>query len=236
MNLPQTAMILAAGKGTRMLPLTKAMPKACVKVNGKMLIDHVLDRAMEAGIRRFVINLHYCGGVLRQTLAPREGAEIVFSEEDELLETGGGVLRALPILGEAPFFVLNCDSLWLNGAYDMLHRLANGFDAGRMDGLLALYAHVRSQDYMSRADFLMAVDGRLSRPLPHQQPAHVFLGASLLSPSLFADAPAGAFSLNKLFNQAIEAERLFGLVHDGLWFHVSTPEDVSRTEMELGLL
>ncbi|MFN8694297.1 MAG: nucleotidyltransferase family protein [Holosporales bacterium] len=236
-TIPHTAMILAAGKGTRMMPLTKDRPKACVKVSGKMMVDYVIDRAVAAGIKRFVINAHYFGEVLKRELEPRSGMEYIFSDEDELLETGGGVRQALGLLGAEPFYVLNCDSLWLDGPGDLLKRLAVTFDAAKMDGLLALYPHYKSTDYNARADFMIAGDGQIKRPKSDETPAHIFMGASILTPALFKGCPdAGAFSLNRVFDSAMVEKRLYGLVHDGLWYHVSTPEDVSQTELSLRLL
>jgi MurNAc alpha-1-phosphate uridylyltransferase len=228
---PRTAMVLAAGLGERMRPLTDNMPKPLVEVAGKALIDHVLDRLAEAGVERAVVNVHYRAEQLEQHLKARKRPKIVLSDERGLLlGTGGGVLKALPLLGEAPFLLMNSDSIWVDGVTPNLARLAEAFDPAGMDALLLLATAPGSTGYAGRGDFLMAADGRL-RPRGERDVApFVYAGAAILAPALFADAPQGEFPLTALFDRAAAAGRLHGLRLDGLWMHVGTPEAVAAAE------
>jgi N-acetyl-alpha-D-muramate 1-phosphate uridylyltransferase len=234
--VPRLAMVLAAGKGVRMRPLTDKIPKPLVAVAGKPLLDHVLDRLAEAGVETAVVNVHYLAGQIEHHLAERELAgrqapRIVISDErGELLDTGGGVVKALPVLGTAPFFHLNADTIWIDGVKPNLVSLAEMFDPGRMDALLLLAATSTSVGYSGRGDFTMAPDGRLIRRPEREVVPFVYAGVAILNPALFSTAPPGAFSLNLLFDRAIEAGRLYGLRLEGVWMHVGTPESIAAAE------
>lgn len=228
---PQTAMVLAAGFGQRMRPLTDKMPKPLVPVAGKPLLDHVLDRLADAGVTRAVVNVHYLAEQIERHLAARTKPRITISDErGVLLDTGGGVIKALPLLGDAPFFHINSDTIWIDGVQPNLSRLAEHFDAATMDGLLLLAPSAGSIGYDGRGDFTMASDGRL-RARPERDVApFVYAGAAILSPRLFDNAPQNAFSLTTLFARAIAARRLHGLRLEGLWMHVGTPEAIAQAE------
>ena len=224
-TLPETAMILAAGYGKRMRPLTESLPKPLLEVTGRPMIDQILDHLRRAGIRRAVVNLHHLGEALERHLAGVETPEILLSwEREELLETGGGVKAALDKIGEEPFFVVNGDVVWLDGFEPALHRLARFWDPERMDALLLLHPTITAFGYDGDGDFIMDPDGRLRRREEREVAAFLFAGVQILHPRLFKGAPEGPFSLNRLYDRAIEEERLFGLRHDGEWFHVGTPE------------
>jgi MurNAc alpha-1-phosphate uridylyltransferase len=228
---PQTAMVLAAGFGQRMRPLTDNVPKPLVKVAGKPLLDHVLDRLADAGVTRAVVNVHYLAEQIERHLATRVRPQIIISDErGVLLDTGGGVVKALPLIGDAPFFHINSDTIWIDSVQPNLTRLAEHFDAATMDGLLLLAPGAGSIGYAGRGDFTMAPDGRLqARPERNVAP-FVYAGAAILSPRLFDGAPQGAFSLTRLFARAIAAGRLHGLRLEGLWMHVGTPEAIAEAE------
>ncbi|MPZ57029.1 MAG: NTP transferase domain-containing protein [Rhizobiales bacterium] len=224
-------MLLAAGLGKRMRPHSDPLPKPLVKVAGKPLIDHALDRLAEAGVERAVVNVHYRADAIEQHLAGRTRPRIVISDErEELLETGGGIVKALPLLGEGPFVAVNSDTLWIDGVKPNLVRLGHAFDRTRMDALLLLAPTATSVGYTGRGDFRMAASGRLVRRAERDVVPFVYAGAAILSPALFADAPEGAFSLTRLFDHAADAERLFGLRLEGVWMHVGTPEAVADAE------
>ena len=224
-------MVLAAGMGTRMRPLTDTLPKPLVKVGGRALLDHVLDRLGDAGVERAVVNVHHFAEQIIAHVAARTRPQIVISDERGLLlDTGGGVVKALPELGGAPFYHLNADTLWIDGVKPNLTRLAETFDPATMDALLLLAPIAGSIGYDGRGDFNMASDGRL-RPRPEREVApFVYAGAAILVPSLFADAPQGKFSLTTLFMRAAETGRLSGLRLEGLWMHVGTPEAIAAAE------
>jgi N-acetyl-alpha-D-muramate 1-phosphate uridylyltransferase len=225
------AMVLAAGKGERMRPLTDAMPKPMVPVAGKPLIDHVLDRLDDAGVERAVVNVHYLADKLETHLAARERPEIVISDErGALLDTGGGVVKALGALGDAPFFHLNSDTIWIDGVAPNLTRMTQAFDVAAMDALLLLAPSATSIGYHGRGDFLMKPDGRLERRGEREVAPFVYAGAAILTPAFLKDAPAGAFSLTRLFDRAIEAGRLYGLRMEGVWMHVGTPQAIALAE------
>ena len=225
------AMVLAAGLGTRMRPLTDTVPKPLISVVGKALIDHVLDKLGDAGVTQAVINVHHKSDQVEAHVKSRTRPRIIISDErGELLDTGGGVVKALPHLGSAPFFHMNSDTLWLEGVTPNLSRLAAQFDNARMDILLLLASTATSIGYEGRGDFNMAPDGRLSRRAERQVAPFVYAGAAVLSPAIFADAPKGAFSLNQLFDRAAEASRLYGLRLDGTWMHVGTPASIQAAE------
>ncbi|HVZ51681.1 MAG TPA: nucleotidyltransferase family protein [Pseudolabrys sp.] len=228
---PRRAMVLAAGLGTRMRPLTDRMPKPMVPVAGRALIDHVLDRLSAVGVERAVVNVHYMADALQHHLATRERPEIVISDERGLLlGTGGGVVKALPELGDAPFFHINSDTIWIDGVQSNLSRLADAFDPAEMDALLLLAPTTGSIGYDGRGDFTIAPDGRLTRRGERQVAPFVYAGAAILAPALFADAPQGEFSLTSLFDRAAGQGRLHGLRLEGLWMHVGTPEAIAAAE------
>jgi len=230
-GIPQTAMVLAAGYGERMRPLTDTRPKPLVQVSGRALLDYVLDKLAQAGVATAVINVHYLADQIETHVAGRKAPQIVISDErDKLLDTGGGVVKALPLLGAEPFLLINSDSIWLDGTRSNLQRLAAAFDAARMDALLLLAPAATSIGYSGRGDFAMSPDGRLRPRAEREVTPFVYAGAAIFSPALFKDAPKGPFSLNRLFVQAAEAERLFGLRLDGIWMHVGTPDAIALAE------
>ncbi|HET9718067.1 MAG TPA: nucleotidyltransferase family protein [Pseudolabrys sp.] len=229
--LPKCGMVLAAGLGTRMRPFTDSIPKPLVKVAGKPLIDHVLDRLAEIGVERAVVNVHHFADQLLQHLAARKRPHIAVSDERGLLlGTGGGVMRALPKLGRQSFFHVNSDTLWLDAERPNLARLAETFDEKRMDALLLLAPRAGSIGYAGLGDFSMSSDGRLQKRTGQEPAPYVYAGAAILSPALFDNAPGGEFSLVLLFERAAAAGRLHGLPLKGLWMHVGTPQAVEEAE------
>jgi len=231
MTTPTRAMVLSAGLGTRMRPLTDKMPKPMVEVGGKPLIDHVLDRLTDAGVERAVVNVHHFADQLERHLRSRTRPQILISDERGiLLGTGGAVVKALPLLGDAPFFHVNSDSIWVDGVKPNLARLAEGFDAAAMDALLLLAPTSGSIGYAGRGDFTMTSDGRLHRRAEREVAPFVFAGAAILAPALFKDAPQGEFPLTDLFGRAADAGRLHGLRLEGLWMHVGTPDAIALAE------
>jgi MurNAc alpha-1-phosphate uridylyltransferase len=232
--MPRHAMVLAAGLGTRMRPVTDRLPKPLVKIGGKALIDHVLDRLAEAGVEQTVINVHYLADQIERHLATRQRPRIVISDErDELLDTGGGVVKALPILGNAPFLYMSSDTLWIEGVKSNLERLAEAFNPAHMDALLLLAPTATSIGYDERGDFAMSADGRLRRPTEREVVPFAYASAAVFSPALFTGAPQGPFSLNRLFDRAAEEGRLHGLRLEGVWMHVGTPEAIAAAEEAL---
>jgi MurNAc alpha-1-phosphate uridylyltransferase len=229
--VPRRAMVLAAGLGTRMRPLTDTMPKPLIKVAGKPLIDHVMDRLVQVGVERAVVNVHHFAEQMLQYLAQRKRPQIFISDERGLLlGTGGGVKKALPELGEAPFLHVNSDTIWIDGVKPNLKRLADAFDPVTMDALLLLAPTAGSIGYAGRGDFAMAADGRLRKRAEQEIVPFVYAGAAILSPLLFKGAPAGELSLTMLFDRAAETGRLHGLRLEGLWMHVGTPEAIAQAE------
>lgn len=229
--MPTHAMVLAAGLGQRMRPITDTLPKPLVQIGGKAMLDHALDRLAEAGVERAVVNVHHLASQIERHLAGRSRPAIAISDErDALLETGGGVTRALPLLGAEPFFHLNSDSLWLDGPRPALASMAGAWEPARMDMLLLLADRARSLGYDGRGDFRMDGDGRLIRRATGEDAAHVFAGVAIIKPELFAGAPAGPWSLNRLFDRLIAEGRLHGLALDGEWLHVGTPEAIAPAD------
>lgn len=224
------AMVLAAGLGTRMKPITDTRPKPLIEVDGRTLIDHVLDRLEDAGVTKAVVNTHHLADKVEAHLKDRKSPAIKLSPEKKLLETGGGIANALSLLGKGPFFAVNADAFWLNGPFDALGRLADTWDGKKMDGLLLLHSTVEAYGYTGRGDFRAGGDGLLERLPETDVSPWLFTGIQILHPRLFKDTPKGAFSLNRLYDRAIEAERLYGAVHDGEWFHVGTPEGLEEAE------
>jgi MurNAc alpha-1-phosphate uridylyltransferase len=228
---PRTAMVLAAGFGERMRPLTDRMPKPLVPVAGKPLLDHVLDRLAAAGVERAVVNVHYLADQIERHVAGRKAPRVVISDERAaLLDTGGGVVKALDQLGREPFIHVNSDTIWIDGVKPNLERLAEAFDPATMDALLLLAPAATSIGYSGRGDFTMDPDGRLHRRGETEVAPFVYAGAALLRPELFKDAPAGAFPLTRLFDRAAEAGRLHGLRLEGVWMHVGTPDAIAKAE------
>ncbi|HUN50317.1 MAG TPA: nucleotidyltransferase family protein [Candidatus Sulfotelmatobacter sp.] len=231
---PTRAMVLAAGLGIRLRPLTLDRPKALVQVAGRSLVDHTLDRLAAFGIATAVVNLHYKGNSLRQHLATRKQPKIMLSDETaELLDTGGGVAKALPLLGADPFYVLNCDIVWRDARENSLLRLAERWDDAAMDALLLLQPTVSAIGYRGVGDFNMDPDGWLTRRAEGMVAPFVFTGVQILHPRLFRGCPAGAFSLNRLYDRAVEAGRLYGLRHEGDWMDVGTPAGLQAAEAAL---
>lgn len=228
---PGCAMVLAAGLGTRMRSLTEARPKPLVSVGGKPLLDHVLDKLAAAGVETAVLNVHYFADQIERHVAARQAPRIVISDErKELLGTGGGVVKALVHLGDAPFYHVNSDTIWIDGVTPNLTRLAMAFDSRAMDVLLLLAPTATSVGYSGSGDFSMTPDGRLRRRAEREVVPFVYAGVAILSPALFVDAPTGVFALTQLFRRAEEAGRLHGLRLDGVWMHVGTPEAVTAAE------
>ena len=228
---PSKAMVLAAGLGRRMRPLTERMPKPLVRVAGRPLLDHVLDKLAAAGVSEAVVNVHHLADQIEAHLRARKRPSIFVSDErDALLGTGGGVVKALPLLGSAPFFHVNSDTMWIDGVRPNLTRLAETFDAARMDILLLMAATTNSIGYSGRGDYAMLPDGALRKRREHQVVPFVYAGAAILSPCIFTEAPKGEFSLTKMFDAANQQQRLFGLRLDGVWMHVGTPDAVNAAE------
>lgn len=227
-------MVLAAGLGSRMRPLTDTVPKPLVKLAGKPLIDHVLQRLADANIKNAIVNLHYKADMLQQHLAGRTRPKIVFSDErDALLDTGGGVVRALRLLGDAPFLIHNSDSVWVEGVGMNLQRLITAWDPGKMDSLMLLALGSRSLGYDGHGDFKMASDGRLERRVEREVAPFVFTGVSIAHPRMFESVEEGAFSLNRVWDRAIRDKRLYGVRLDGYWMHVGTPSALSAAEAHI---
>ncbi|TAH68801.1 MAG: nucleotidyltransferase family protein [Rhodopseudomonas palustris] len=228
---PTKAMVLAAGLGLRMRPITETMPKPLVRVAGKPLLDHVLDKLAEAGVADAVVNVHYLPDQIISHLAGRSAPKVTISDErDQVLGTGGAVVKALPLLGTAPFFHLNADTMWIDGAQPNLKRLADTFDPARMDILLLMAPTANSIGYSGRGDFAMTPDGTLRKRKELEVVPFVYAGVAILSPQLFNDAPAGEFSLTDIFDRVGEQGRLFGLRMEGVWMHVGTPEAIAAAE------
>lgn len=228
---PTKAMVLAAGLGLRMRPLTEKMPKPLVPVAGQPLLDHVLDKLGQAGVTDAVVNVHYLGEQIIDHVANRKLPHVTISDErNEVLGTGGGVVKALPLLGDAPFYHVNSDTLWIDGVRSNLARLAENFDPARMDIMLLMAPTASSIGYSGRGDYSMLPDGTLRKRREKEVVPFVYAGAAIMSPSIFNDAPKGEFSLTRMFDRANEQDRLFGLRLDGLWMHVGTPDAVHAAE------
>ncbi len=228
--MPRRAMILAAGLGERMRPLTEDRPKPLIEVRGRSLIETILDRLEQAGVPEAVINLYYLGEMIEARLAGRERPRIAFSREAARLETGGGVRKALPLLGADAFFAINGDVCWLDGCTAALRRLAAAWNEAEMDALLLLHPTIHAVGYDGPGDFILAPEGRLRRRREREVTPLVFSGIQMFHPRLFEATPEGPFSLNLVYDKAAEAERLWGLRHDGEWFHIGTPENLRDVE------
>ena len=228
--MPQKAMVLAAGLGERMRSLTDSRPKALIEVQGRALLDRILDRLEAAGVPEAVVNLHYLGEMIEAHLESRKQPRLTFSREAERLETGGGVQRALPLLGEAPFLAINGDVCWLDGQTPALEHLAHAWNEKEMDALLLLHPTSFAVGYDGSGDFVFTPEGPLRRRREREVAPFVFTGVQILHPRLFEGVEDGAFSLNVIYDKALEAERLAGLRHDGEWFHIGTPEGLKEVE------
>jgi MurNAc alpha-1-phosphate uridylyltransferase len=230
------AMVLAAGLGLRMRPLTLEMPKPLISVAGKPLLDHALDRIAAAGIGTAVVNTHYKGEMIAAHLKDRKAPHVVLSPEADLLETGGGIKHALPLLGTAPFLSVNADILWMDGPTTAIERLLQAWNPKQMDALLLLHPAVSAFGYDGKGDFHMDPMGGLTRRRSGEIAPFVFAGVQILKPELFADTPKGAFSTNLIWDRLLESEQLYGMRHDGLWFHVGTPNSIVEVEERLEVI
>jgi MurNAc alpha-1-phosphate uridylyltransferase len=225
------AMIMAAGYGTRMRPLTNTLPKPLVKVRGKALIDHVIDRLIAVGVKTIVVNIHYMGDQIAAHLKKRKDAEFIISDEtDALLDSGGGIFKALPHFKGEPFFHANADTVWVEGASHALPRLMAAWEPERMDALMLLASTVTTVCYDGRGDFMMDADGRLSRVPEGRVSPFVWMSMEILHPRLFDGVTETKFSINPLWNKAIAKGRLFGQRLDGVWMHIDRPDAVTKSE------
>lgn len=228
-----TAMVLAAGLGKRMRPLTASQPKPLVRVAGRALIDHALDRLADAGVARAIVNVHYLADALEAHVLARRAPRVTISDERaQLLETGGGMAKALAQLPD-PFFSLNSDNIWLDGPRSAFADLSAAWDPAAMDALLLLVPHIRAHNFDGQGDFHMDALGRLTRRRPGRIAPFIFTGIQLVSHRLMRDAPEGAFSTNLLWNRAIAEGRLYGVSFTGQWFEVGTPAAIAPTEEAL---
>ncbi|OYW88307.1 MAG: mannose-1-phosphate guanylyltransferase [Sphingobium sp. 32-64-5] len=229
-------MLMAAGLGKRMRPLTATRPKPLVRVAGAALMDHALARLETGGIGRTIVNVHYLAdAVIAHVRARKSPMEILISDErDKLLETGGGLMKAAPLLGDAPFLCANSDNLWIDGPQESVAMLSELWDDARMDALLLLVPHARATCHNGPGDFHMDAEGRLIRRKPGHVAPFVFTGVQIMSPRLLRDPPGDVFSTNIFWNRAMEAGRLFGASHKGLWFDVGTPTAIPVVEAALG--
>ena len=236
-TVPEVAMVMAAGLGKRMLPLTATRPKPLIEVAGKALLDHSLDRLSAAGVKKVVVNVHYLPDAIEAHLRSRTDLEVAISDErDLLLETGGGLVKALPMIDADPFLVVNSDNLWVDGPVDSLRQLAAQWDDDRMDALLLLVPLAGANCHRGHGDFHMSASGAIRRKRPGAVAPFVYTGIQMISKRLFeGDMPQGPFSTNILWDRAIEAGRCFGARHQGLWFDVGAPPNIRKTEEILGL-
>ena len=234
-EIPRTAMVMAAGLGKRMRPLTATRPKPLIEVAGKALLDHVLDRLRVAGVKKVVVNVHYLADAVEAHLATRRhGLDVVISDERKLLlETGGGLVHAIDLIDSDPFLAVNSDNLWVDGPADTLKLLASHWDDAKMDALLLLVPLARAQNHQGMGDFHMTRTGRLRRRERSHVAPFVFTGIQMMSKRLLKDAPNGPFSTNIFWDRAIAEGRCFGVVHQGLWFDVGTPKSIKLTEAAL---
>lgn len=233
---PRQAMILAAGLGTRMRPLTERTAKPLLPLGGRSLLDHALDRLAEVGVERVVVNAHWhADGVAAHLAARRDGPATILQREDRLHDTGGAVAQALAEghLGDEAFYVVNGDAFWLDGPIPVLTRLASAMAIEAAEGVLLLHRTTQVAGETGDGDFALDAWGQPRRPEEHELVPYLFAGVQILSPALFADPPAAPFSMNLIWDRAIAAGRLRAIVHDGVWFHLSTPPDLRRAEAEL---
>lgn len=232
-NFPKRAMVLAAGLGLRLRPITNRLPKPLVEVAGRALIDRTLDSLAAADIESVVVNTHYLADKIKDHLAPRQKPKITLTYEENLLDTGGSVTASLDQLGPGPFLAANADVIILDGARPTWRRLMEAWDDGAMDGLLLLQRTVTAFGYDGRGDFVADQNGLLRRRHPWEVAPFLFAGAQILHPRLFEDAPDAPFSLNRLYDRAIENERLYGIIHDGAFLHIGTPAALAGAERHI---
>jgi len=230
---PDTAVILSAGLGTRMRPLTLTTPKPLLPLGGRSILAHVLERLQAAGVKKIIVNAHHLAEQVETFCKAYEGVTLL--REDALLETGGAIIamRDKALLPDAPFYVVNGDTYWVDGPSDTLSRLAKAFDARRMDVMLLLARTAGAVAETGRGDFLWPRDGGLQRRAERDVAPYLFAGVQIVSPALFATAPEGAFSMNFLWDRAMAEGKLGAIVHDGVWFHLSTPDDLARADAVL---
>jgi N-acetyl-alpha-D-muramate 1-phosphate uridylyltransferase len=233
--MPTTAMVMAAGKGTRMHPLTNDRPKPLVVVAGQPLIDHVLDHLRDAGVGRIVVNVHYLAAMVEAHLAEQaHDFEVVISDErDALLETGGGLIRAKAAIGPDPFFCVNTDNIWTDGGANVFSALADQWDDAAMDALLLLVRRNRAHSHAGQGDFDLDDDGRISRVDRSAAKPWVWTGVQMLHPRLLIDPPGAVFSTNIFWDRAIAAGRAFGTILDGDWYDIGTPQAIPLVEAAL---
>jgi MurNAc alpha-1-phosphate uridylyltransferase len=229
---PRSAMVLAAGLGTRLRPVTETVPKSLLEINGKSLLDHAIDRLALVGVECVVINTHYKAAMVAEHLARRNHPRIKISQETELLDTGGGVAQALPLLGEI-FFVVNGDVFWLDGKDYTLQRLASAFNPDEMDAILLLQPTVSAVGYEGRGDYFLDPAGRPRRRGEREVAPYLFAGIQLLHRRLFDCVNDRIFSMVRMFDRAEETGRLRAVVHDGEWYHISTPDGLAATRERL---
>ena len=233
MYQPKTAMLLAAGLATRLRPLSLERPKALMEVAGKPLLDHALDRLAEVGVTRAVVNAHYLADQIERHLAGRKKPAITISHEEPILDTGGGIAKALPLLGSDPFYAINAKIVWRGGREEALRRLAAIWDDAKMDALLLLQPTVTAVGYEGPGDLNMDQFGALRFRESQEIAPFVYASIQIVHPRLFAGAPGGAFPLRPLWERAAAAGRLYGLRHDGEWYLVSTPAGLTAAEEQL---
>lgn len=225
------AMVFAAGIGKRMRPLTAMTPKPLIEVAGKALIDHTLDKLEAGGVSRFVVNVHYLADLVEVHVRKRLAERVTISDErDDLLETGGGLRKALPMLGDGPFVLANSDTFWIEGASDNLARMMASFDPETMDGLVLCAPTVNAVGYRGPGDFALAPDGRVAWRNPRRNSPFVYAGFSVLKPSVLDGAPDGPFKLTWALSNMIREGRLYGQRLDGIWIHVGTPASIREAE------
>lgn len=234
--VPETAMVMAAGLGKRMRPLTTTRPKPLVTVAGKALIDHTIDHLRAGGVKRMIVNVHYLADQMEAHLEARvKDMDVLISDERKrLMETGGGIVQAREMIGDKPFLCVNSDNLWIDGPIDAVRQLAATWDDDKMDALLLLVPLARANCHKGQGDFRLDAHGRITeRRKPGRLAPFVYIGVSILSPRIIRDWPEGPFSANLFFTRALEAGRLWGVVHQGLWFDVGTPQAVGEAEAVL---
>jgi N-acetyl-alpha-D-muramate 1-phosphate uridylyltransferase len=229
---PRTAMVLAAGLGTRLRPVTETIPKPLIEINGRTLLDYAIDRLALVGVETVVVNVHYKAAMVAAQLARRDHPRIEISHEPDLLDTGGGVARALPLLDDV-FFVVNSDVFWLDGQDRTLQRLAAAFDPERMDAILLLQRTATAVGYEGSGDYLIDPSGCPHRRGERQVAPFLFAGLQLLHRRAFTGISDRVFSLVRLFDSAEEAGRLQAIVHDGEWYHIGTPQGLAATRERL---
>ena len=232
---PKKAMVLAAGLGQRLRPITNNIPKPLVKISNRTLLDYTLDHLVAAGVECAVVNIHYLADQIKQHLTSRNDLEIIISsEESNLLETGGGVKKALEIFSNEPFYISNADVFWLNGPTMALERMVEQWNESEMDALLLLHSTVEAYGYNGNGDFEVDPLGKLSRRLEKEITPYLFTGVQIIHPRIFNDTPNGKFSLNFIYDRAAEVDRLYGIAHDGEWFHIGTPDGLADAESYMG--